>query len=109
MRWLTMGKSDEEEKASQLASINGKRDQLREVLRTSCDALGLCVERCTKRSDLLLFQQTRNLQKSHPKPLNRFGKKCFSQTDIVRLDDADGRVKRTHCGARWLDIKMLFQ
>jgi len=76
-----MGKSDEVEKKSQLASINGKLDQLGEVLRASHDQLALCVERCTKLSDLLLYQQTLNLQKSHPNPLNRFGKKCFSQTD----------------------------
>jgi hypothetical protein len=31
--------------------------------------------------DLLLFQQTRDLQHSHVNPLNRFGSKCFSQTD----------------------------
>lgn len=31
--------------------------------------------------DAILFQQTYELQQSHPNPLNRFGKKCFSQTD----------------------------
>ena len=31
--------------------------------------------------DLVLFQQTKQLQASHPNPLNRFGKKCFSQSD----------------------------
>jgi len=31
--------------------------------------------------DLMLYQQTKELQASHPNPLNRFGLKCFSQTD----------------------------
>jgi hypothetical protein len=31
--------------------------------------------------DLILFQQTRELQASHANPLNKSGKKCFSQTD----------------------------
>lgn len=31
--------------------------------------------------DLTLFHQTRELQASHPNPLNKFGKKCFSQAD----------------------------
>jgi len=31
--------------------------------------------------DLIIFQQTYELQKSHANPLNSFGKKCFSQTD----------------------------
>jgi hypothetical protein len=31
--------------------------------------------------DLLLFQQTRELQYAHSNPLNRCGKKCFSQGD----------------------------
>lgn len=32
-------------------------------------------------NDLMLFQQTKQLQMSHPNPLNRYGLKCFSQTD----------------------------
>lgn len=31
--------------------------------------------------DLILYHQTKQLQYTHPNPLNRFGKKCFSQTD----------------------------
>src|SRR5690349_2755428 len=31
--------------------------------------------------DLLLFSQTKQLQSQHPNPLNRFGRKCFSQGD----------------------------
>jgi hypothetical protein len=31
--------------------------------------------------NLILFHQTKTLQSSHPNPLNKFGKKCFSQTD----------------------------
>ena len=31
--------------------------------------------------DLLLQSETLQLQASHPNPLNKFGKKCFSQTD----------------------------
>jgi hypothetical protein len=31
--------------------------------------------------DIVLFDQTRQLQSSHPNPLNAFGKKCFSQAD----------------------------
>lgn len=31
--------------------------------------------------DLLLHQFTTELQASHPNPLNKFGRKCFSQTD----------------------------
>jgi hypothetical protein len=31
--------------------------------------------------DLILFSQTKELQLHHPNPLNRFGKKCFSQSD----------------------------
>ena len=31
--------------------------------------------------DLILYQQTVQLQSAHPNPLNKFGKKCYSQTD----------------------------
>ena len=31
--------------------------------------------------NLVLFDQTKKLQSAHPNPLNKFGKKCFSQTD----------------------------
>lgn len=31
--------------------------------------------------DLYLFDRTRQIQYAHPNPLNKFGKKCFSQTD----------------------------
>jgi hypothetical protein len=31
--------------------------------------------------DLILQKQTYELQNAHPNPLNKFGKKCFSQTD----------------------------
>jgi hypothetical protein len=31
--------------------------------------------------DLTLFHQTKLLQSNHPNPLNKFGKKCFSQAD----------------------------
>jgi hypothetical protein len=31
--------------------------------------------------DLVLFHQTKQLQAGHPNPLNRFGRKCFSQSD----------------------------
>jgi len=31
--------------------------------------------------NLILFDQTKILQSDHPNPLNKFGKKCFSQTD----------------------------
>ncbi|MGA2776336.1 MAG: hypothetical protein ABSF94_02190 [Steroidobacteraceae bacterium] len=31
--------------------------------------------------DLILFQQTKELQAAHPNPLNKFGRKCFSQSD----------------------------
>jgi hypothetical protein len=31
--------------------------------------------------ELILLGQTRQLQLEHPNPLNRFGRKCFSQTD----------------------------
>ena len=31
--------------------------------------------------DLLLLRQTQEIQATHPNPLNRFGKKCFSQAD----------------------------
>jgi hypothetical protein len=31
--------------------------------------------------DLTLFHQTKELQAAHPNPLNRFGRKCFSQSD----------------------------
>jgi hypothetical protein len=31
--------------------------------------------------DLILFQQTKELQASHPNPLNHYGRKCFSQSD----------------------------
>jgi hypothetical protein len=32
-------------------------------------------------NDLMLFQQTKQLQMAHPNPLNKYGLKCFSQTD----------------------------
>ena len=32
-------------------------------------------------NNLVLFDQTKKLQSVHPNPLNKFGKKCFSQTD----------------------------
>ena len=32
-------------------------------------------------NNLVLFDQTKKLQSAHPNPLNKFGKKCFSQTD----------------------------
>jgi len=41
-------------------------------------AVGTVLERF---KDLVLQQQTHELQKAHPNPLNKFGKKCFSQTD----------------------------
>ena len=31
--------------------------------------------------DLVLFDNSRQIQLSHPNPLNAFGKKCFSQAD----------------------------
>jgi hypothetical protein len=31
--------------------------------------------------NLVLFDQTKILQSNHPNPLNKYGKKCFSQTD----------------------------
>jgi hypothetical protein len=34
-----------------------------------------------KLADLILSYQTRQLQATHPNPLNRFGRKCFSETD----------------------------
>jgi len=34
-----------------------------------------------KLADLILFSETRQLQAEHPNPLNKFGRKCFSQTD----------------------------
>jgi hypothetical protein len=34
-----------------------------------------------KQSDLMLLAQTKALQASHPNPLNKFGRKVFSQTD----------------------------
>ncbi len=50
--------------------------------------------------DLTLSEQTRQLQLSHPNPLCRFGKKCFSQADedgitleiLRRLDLLEGGV-----------------
>lgn len=35
----------------------------------------------SKLYDILLAFQTKQLQQSHPNPLNRFGKRCFSQSD----------------------------
>src|SRR5215471_2081035 len=34
-----------------------------------------------KLADLVLQFQTEKLQAEHPNPINRFGKKCFSQSD----------------------------
>lgn len=47
--------------------------------------------------DLVLGEQTRRMQSEHPNPLNRFGRKCFSQTDedgitleiLRRMDSLD--------------------
>lgn len=47
--------------------------RLREILQTPQQVRDL--------KDLLLFSQTKELQRTHPNPLNRFGCKCFSQAD----------------------------
>ena len=56
--------------------------------------------------DLIINQQTLDLQKNHPNPLNSFGKKCFSQTDedgitleiINRLKIKKGVFAELGCG-----------
>ncbi len=47
--------------------------RLREILQTPQQVRDL--------KDLLLFSQTKELQRAHPNPLNRCGSKCFSQAD----------------------------
>jgi len=56
--------------------------------------------------DLIIAQQTVDLQKNHSNPLNSFGKKCFSQTDedgitleiIKRLGIKKGIFAELGCG-----------
>lgn len=52
----------------------------RKILATAL-ALGRIVHRLPALYDSILFQQTKQLQLAHPNPLNKYGKKCFSQTD----------------------------
>jgi hypothetical protein len=47
--------------------------KIREILQTPDQIRDL--------RDLVLAGQTRQLQQQHPNPLNRFGRKCFSQSD----------------------------
>lgn len=50
--------------------------------------------------NLMLYHQKKTLQANHPNPLNKFGKKCFSQTDedgitleiLRRIKQLDGGV-----------------
>jgi hypothetical protein len=56
----------------------------RKVLRRAISRVGMLSEFPTEIRhlyDLILRDQTRKLQNEHPNPLNKFGKKCFSQTD----------------------------
>jgi hypothetical protein len=49
--------------------------------------------------NLVLFDQTKKLQSAHPNPLNKFGKKCFSQTDEDGITlEILRRIKQTSDG-----------
>lgn len=48
---------------------------------TSAQLLQLNCQAVIQLRDLILDFQTKQLQISHPNPLNKFGKKCFSQSD----------------------------
>ena len=56
-----------------LAWMKRVPSKLREIGRTS--------DQIRELRDLLLFSQTKQLQLQHANPLNRFGRKCFSQSD----------------------------
>lgn len=56
-----------------LARLKEIRSRLREILHSP--------EQIRHLKDLILFSQTKQLQLQHPNPLNRFGRKCFSQGD----------------------------
>jgi len=83
MIWPARGNAPDrgEEQQAQLAAINARLDRLRELLSAGNDQLAACRQACAKLSDLLLLQLTADAQRSHANPLNRFGKKCFSQAD----------------------------
>lgn len=52
-----------------------------ELLLSSVQLQGKTLSSMVGLKDLLLDFQTKQIQQSHPNPLNRFGLKCFSQTD----------------------------
>jgi len=56
-----------------LARLKRIPSKIREILHTPDQLRDL--------RDLVLSGQTRQLQREHPNPLNRFGRKCFSQSD----------------------------
>lgn len=56
-----------------LARLKRLPARIREILQTPAQIRDL--------KDLVLFSQTKELQREHPNPLNRCGKKCFSQAD----------------------------
>lgn len=71
-----------------------KRSDMIEQLAKMSDM----IERLAKMYDMLLDYQTRSIREKHKNPLNKFGNKCFSQTDedgitleiIRRLGIKDG-------------------
>jgi hypothetical protein len=56
-------------------------ETLQKGLLASAQMQGLTLRALAKTKDLLLQFQTMQLQERHPNPLNKFGQKCFSQTD----------------------------
>jgi hypothetical protein len=65
----------------ELDAINEKLNAICQALGTNQEILAAILRAGQNLADLLLYQQTIELQTSHPNPLNRYGRKCFSQTD----------------------------
>ena len=73
-------------------------NNLQKIALTSAQFQQTNLQILSKLNDLVLGFQTRQLQSSHPNPLNKYGNKCFSQADedgitleiIKRLAIVDG-------------------
>lgn len=64
-----------------LKSLEERLNLLQQNVLTSARLQQATLRTLTQLKDLVLGHQTIQLQNSHKNPLNRFGNKCFSQTD----------------------------
>jgi len=69
------------EAIEQIKSIEKRIEFIQQFSNANYQNIKVIADLSIQSHDINLIKQTIELQNSHPNPLNKFGKKCFSQTD----------------------------